>query len=57
MISDGSKKRFEKNWEELVTTASMETDPEKLATMFEEIFAALEERERNLPQRQGPPAC
>jgi hypothetical protein len=52
MVSDGPKKRPEKNWEELVAAASMETDPEKLATMLEEIFAALEERERTLSLRQ-----
>jgi len=46
MLSDGPKKRLEKTWEELVSAASMETDPEKLATMMEEIFAALDERER-----------
>jgi uncharacterized protein YllA (UPF0747 family) len=54
MVSDGPKKRLEKNWEELVAAASMETDPEKLATMLEEIFAALEERERTLSLRQNP---
>jgi len=52
MVSDGAKKRPEKNWEELVAAASMETDPEKLASMLEEIFAALEERERTLSLRQ-----
>jgi hypothetical protein len=52
MLSD-SPKRLEKNWEELAAAASIETDPEKLATIFEEIFAALEERERtqSLPQK------
>jgi hypothetical protein len=47
MLSDGSK-RLKKTWEELAAAASMETDPEKLATIMEEIFAALEERERTL---------
>jgi len=55
MVSDGPKKRLETNWEELVAAASMETDPEKLATMLEEIFAALEERERTLSLRHNPP--
>jgi len=54
MLSDDPKKRVENNWEELVAAASMETDPEKLATMLEEIFAALEERERTLTLRQNP---
>jgi|GraSoi2013_115cm_1033766.scaffolds.fasta_scaffold14302_1 hypothetical protein len=54
MRSDGPK-RLEKTWEELATAASMETDPEKLATILEEIFAALEERERtlSLPQNRS----
>jgi uncharacterized protein YllA (UPF0747 family) len=56
MVSDGPKKRLDKNWEELVAAASLETDPEKLATMLEEIFAALEERERTLSLRQNPSA-
>ena len=34
-----------KSWQELIAAASAETDPEKLATMMEEIFEALEERE------------
>jgi hypothetical protein len=54
MLSDGPKKRLEKTWEELVSAASMETDPEKLATMMEEIFAALEERERTPSPPQNP---
>jgi len=54
MVSDGPKKRLEKTWDELVAAASVETDPEKLATMLEEIFAALEERERTLSLRQNP---
>ncbi len=37
MRSDGPK-RLEKTWEELATAASMETDPEKLATILEEIL-------------------
>jgi len=45
MLSDGPK-RPEKTWEELTTAASMETDPEKLGTILEEILAALEERQR-----------
>jgi len=54
MLSDGPKKRLEKTWEELVSAASMETDPEKLATMMEEIFAALDERERTPSLPQNP---
>jgi hypothetical protein len=46
MLSDDSK-GSKKTWEELTVAASMETDPEKLATLMEEIFAALEARERN----------
>ena len=38
--------QHKKTWEELIAAASMEADPEKLATMMEEIFAALEERDR-----------
>ena len=53
MLSDGPK-RLKKTWEELTATASMETDPEKLATIMEEIFAALEERERTLSLSQNP---
>jgi hypothetical protein len=53
MLSDGPK-RLKKTWEELTATASMETDPEKLATIMEEIFAALEERERTLSLSQDP---
>ena len=48
MLSDGSRKR-KKTWEELASAAAKETDPEKIARIAEEIFAALEERERNLP--------
>lgn len=46
MVNSGSK-RGKKTWDELVTAASKETDPEKVANIAEEIFAALEERERN----------
>jgi hypothetical protein len=45
MLSNGPKRR-EKTWEELTAAASMETDPEKLGTILEEILAALEERQR-----------
>ncbi len=53
MLSEGPK-RVEKTWEELVAAASLETDPEKLGTILEEIFAALEERERTLSPPQNP---
>ncbi|MBZ5548482.1 MAG: hypothetical protein LAO22_11100 [Acidobacteriia bacterium] len=53
MLSDGPK-RLKKTWEELVTAASTETDPEKLAMTMEEIFAALEERERTRSLSQNP---
>jgi hypothetical protein len=53
MLSDGPK-RLEKTWQELAAAASIETDPEKLAMILEEIFAALEERERTLSLRQNP---
>jgi hypothetical protein len=43
MLSDGPK-RLKKTWEELTAAAAMETDPEKLGTILEEILAALEER-------------
>jgi hypothetical protein len=46
MVNSGSK-RGKKTWDELVTAASIETDPEKVANIAEEIFAALEERERS----------
>ena len=48
MLSNGLKQR-KKTWEELASAASMENDPEKIATIAEEIFAALEERERICP--------
>jgi hypothetical protein len=47
MQGDAPRQR-KKTWEELVSTAAQETDPEKIATIAEEIFAALEERERFL---------
>jgi hypothetical protein len=47
MLSD-SPKRLEKTWEELTAAASIETDPEKLGTILEEILAALEQRQRTL---------
>jgi hypothetical protein len=53
MLSEGPK-QVEKTWEELVAAASLETDPEKLATILEEIFAALEKRERALSLPQNP---
>lgn len=46
MFSNNGAKSAKKSWEELVTAAAMETDPEKVAYIAEEIFAALEERER-----------
>jgi len=45
MINDAPK-QARKSWEELLTAASRETDPEKSAYLAEELFAALEERER-----------
>jgi len=53
MFSDGPK-QARKTWEELSAAASAETDPEKLANIMEEIFAALEERERLLSLPQIP---
>jgi hypothetical protein len=53
MLSDGPK-RLKKTYAELAAAASMETDPEKLGTILEEIFAALEERERILSLPQNP---
>lgn len=49
MPSYGST-QFKKTWEELASAASKETDSEKIAAIAEEIFAALEERERSLSQ-------
>lgn len=51
MVNNGSKPRH-KSWEELVTAASHETDPEKVASIAEEIFAALEEREQSQSKAQ-----
>jgi mannitol/fructose-specific phosphotransferase system IIA component (Ntr-type) len=48
MISDAPTQR-NKTWEELASAASKETDPDEVATIAEEIFAALEERERTSP--------
>ena len=53
MTIDASK-QVKKPWEELIAAASMETDPEKLGTIMEEILAALEERERILPRSRNP---
>jgi len=53
MTSVGPK-QAKKTWEELVAAAAGETDPEKLGTIMEEIFAALEERERSLGLSQNP---
>jgi len=52
MLSNGPK-RPRKAWEELTAAAVMETDPEKLGTIMEEIFAALEERQRTLSPPQN----
>ena len=52
MVNNGSNLR-NKSWEELVTAASQETDPEKIASLAEEIFAALEEREENRGKTQS----
>jgi hypothetical protein len=46
MLSDDPRQR-KKTLDELASAASRETDPEKVATIAEEIFAALEERERS----------
>jgi hypothetical protein len=53
MVSEGPNQQPEKTWDELVAAASVETDSEKLGIMLEEIFAALEERERTLSPRQN----
>ncbi len=53
MANNGTKTP-KRSWEELLTAASMETDPEKVASIAEEIFAALEERERTEVDTQGP---
>ena len=52
MLSDGPK-RPKKTWEELTAAASVETDPEKLGTIVEEILAALEERQRTPVVNRG----
>ncbi len=52
MPSDGPK-QAKKTWEELIAAASTETDSEKLGRIMEEIFAALEERERILSLSQN----
>ena len=49
MLNDDLK-QSKRTWAELVAAAEKETDPEKIAGIAEEIFAALEERERRLPQ-------
>ena len=54
MHSDGPK-RLKKTWEELTTAAAIETDPEKLGNILEEILAALEERQRT--QYGGSRSC
>jgi mannitol/fructose-specific phosphotransferase system IIA component (Ntr-type) len=48
MISD-TPRQCKKTWEELASAASKETDPDEVATIAEEIFAALEQRERTGP--------
>ena len=48
MLSDALAQR--KKWDELASAASKETDPDKVAVIAEEIFAALEERERTGPR-------
>jgi len=53
MLGDGPKP-LEKTWEELAAAASTETDPEKLAMVLEEIFAALAKRERSLSPPRNP---
>jgi hypothetical protein len=52
MPSDGTNQP-KKSWEELAAAASSESDPEKLGTIMEEIFAALEERERSMALGQN----
>jgi hypothetical protein len=56
MLGDGWMQR-RKTWEELASAASTETDPEKIAMIAEEIFAALEERERTCPKRTENHSC
>ncbi len=45
MLSSGPA-QHRRTWEELASAAKKETDSEKIATIMEEIFAALEEREQ-----------
>jgi hypothetical protein len=52
MLSDGPT-RPKKTWEELTAAASVETDPEKLGMIVEEILAALEERQRTPVVNRG----
>ena len=52
MLSDALAQR--KKWDELASAASKETDPDKVAVIAEEIFAALEERERTLYPIKAP---
>ena len=54
-MENDSPRQEKKTWEELAAAASKETDPEKLATIAEEIFAALEERERTNRTRTEKP--
>lgn len=51
MLSDDPKQR---SWEALAAAAAAETDPEKLGSILEEIFAALEEREKTLSSPPNP---
>jgi len=52
MLSDGPK-QVKKTWEELTAAAAVETDPEKLGTILEELLAALEDRQRTLSLPQN----
>jgi hypothetical protein len=54
MLNHGSR-QHKRTWEELASAASKETDPEKIAMLAEEIFAAIEERERSFPKRAENP--
>ncbi len=54
MLSDGPR-QCKKTWEELASAASKETDPEKIATILEDIFTSLEERERTRLTRTENP--
>ncbi len=53
MVNNNGTKAPTKSWEELVTAAAAETDQEKVASIAEEIFAALEERERTAADTRG----